>query len=346
MQKILTISIAAYQVGKYIRNTLDSLLGGDLAKDLEIFVIDDGGKDETLEIAKEYAARYPETVIPVHKENGGYGSTLNYGILHATGRYFRQLDGDDWFQKINMRGYLDFLAEAEADLVLTPYNKVYMTGKTLDMDRHRFQVKEGSAWSGKEERPGGAGIPLSELKEGTLQEIHLHELAIRTDLLKEHGVTLSEKLFYTDNEYVFFPLLYAETITRYPAPIYCYRMGDEGQSVSLQGRIRHWTDAESVLLRLAEAYRRKETGLSAPVKACLTDQLCRIVLFQMGNYIVYPDAREAFARCRAWSEKLRAYPALYEEACRRYTMVRGLVRGSYPVFAAMRLFYKKRVAGE
>ena len=88
MEKILTISIAAYNVGDYIKNTLDSLVVPEVMDKLEVFIVDDGGTDETLKIAKEYEEKYPETFHAVHKENGGYGSTVNYSIAHATGKYF------------------------------------------------------------------------------------------------------------------------------------------------------------------------------------------------------------------------------------------------------------------
>ena len=69
MQKILTISIAAYNVEKYIRCALNSLLiCEDLLNLLEIFVIDDGGSDSTLSIAKEYERKYPGIIYAVHKE--------------------------------------------------------------------------------------------------------------------------------------------------------------------------------------------------------------------------------------------------------------------------------------
>ena len=100
-EKILTISVAAYNVEEYIRQTLDSLTDERVIGNLEIFVVDDGGKDSTLDIAKEYANIYPESVFPIHKENGGYGSTVNYSLAHAHGKYFKLLDGDDWFDTEN-----------------------------------------------------------------------------------------------------------------------------------------------------------------------------------------------------------------------------------------------------
>ena len=75
MSKTLTISIAGYNVEKYIRETLDSLCLGTIIEDIEVFVVDDGGKDNTYEIAKEYEEKYPNSIHAVHKENGGWGST-------------------------------------------------------------------------------------------------------------------------------------------------------------------------------------------------------------------------------------------------------------------------------
>ena len=54
MTKVLTVSIAAYNVEKYIRETLDSIVSTNVIDDIEILVIDDGGTDSTLSIAKEY----------------------------------------------------------------------------------------------------------------------------------------------------------------------------------------------------------------------------------------------------------------------------------------------------
>ena len=95
--KTLTISIAAYNMEAWIKRALDSLLDKRVIDDLEVFAVDDGGTDRTLEIAKEYALQYPNSIFPIHKENGGYGSTVNYSVKHANGKYLKLLDADDWF---------------------------------------------------------------------------------------------------------------------------------------------------------------------------------------------------------------------------------------------------------
>ena len=110
IKKILTISIAAYNVERFISNTLDSLvsLSGEsleMLKRLEIIVVNDGSKDNTENIVKKYVDKYPFAVNLITKENGGYGSTINVAAKAANGKYFKLLDGDDTFITENISDY-------------------------------------------------------------------------------------------------------------------------------------------------------------------------------------------------------------------------------------------------
>ncbi len=125
MAKVLTISIAAYNAETTIRQALDALIDPDIIDDLEILIIDDGGTDSTLQIAQEYAIRYPTSVIPVHKENGGYGSVINTAIDLATGTYFKQLDGDDWYNTEGLKALVQALKGITVDCVLTDFIRYF-----------------------------------------------------------------------------------------------------------------------------------------------------------------------------------------------------------------------------
>ena len=99
MEKILSVSIASYNVEKFIRKALDSCCIPEIMDRLEVLVVNDGSTDGTLQIAREYEKQYPQTFRVIDKKNGGYGSTVNASIQAATGKYFRLLDGDDWFDR-------------------------------------------------------------------------------------------------------------------------------------------------------------------------------------------------------------------------------------------------------
>lgn len=68
MSKILTISVAAYNVEAYIKENIESIIAAKVKDDIEIFVVDDGGKDGTYEIAEGYKNLYPGIVHAVHKK--------------------------------------------------------------------------------------------------------------------------------------------------------------------------------------------------------------------------------------------------------------------------------------
>ena len=119
--KILTVSVAAYNVEKYLGTAIDSLTGCKKADGMEILIINDGSNDGTEKIAAAYEEKFPGLLRLVNKENGGWGSTVNTGIRLARGKYFRQLDADDFYRSENLEEYIRFLKKEEADLVISPF---------------------------------------------------------------------------------------------------------------------------------------------------------------------------------------------------------------------------------
>ncbi len=99
MEKLLTIVVPAYNVEKYIKNCLDSFIDLSVLRSLEILIVDDGSTDSTASLAHTYEQKYPYSFKVLSKENGGHGSTINYAIPRATGKYFKVVDGDDWLDK-------------------------------------------------------------------------------------------------------------------------------------------------------------------------------------------------------------------------------------------------------
>ena len=127
MNKILTIVIPAYNVENYLDEILPTFLDNEILNDIEIIIVNDGSKDNTAIIAREYEKKYPQTVVLIDKENGGHGSTINSGIKHANGKYLRVIDGDDWVDTNALKNFVNKLKSLNEDLVLTPFNNVYIT---------------------------------------------------------------------------------------------------------------------------------------------------------------------------------------------------------------------------
>lgn len=90
----ISIIVPIYNVERYLRQCLDSLCCQTL-QDIEILLMDDGSTDSSAHICDEYAAK-DDRIRVYHKENSGYGATINIGISMARGEYIGILESDDW----------------------------------------------------------------------------------------------------------------------------------------------------------------------------------------------------------------------------------------------------------
>ena len=121
MSKILTVTIPSYNTEKYIDECLPYLIDERIISDIEILIVSDGSIDNTVSVAQKWADKYPDSIRVIDKENGGHGSTINRGILEATGKYFKVVDGDDWVVTENFVKLIEFLKGVDVDLINNPY---------------------------------------------------------------------------------------------------------------------------------------------------------------------------------------------------------------------------------
>ena len=154
--KYISFVVPCYNSEEYMEKCIESLLIGK--DDVEIIIIDDGSKDNTGKIADRYQKKYPKIVKVVHQENGGHGEGINTGLKHATGKYFKVVDSDDWLDEEAYKKLLKEIKHIDTDLVVCNYvytytdgrsdhtisfANVYEEGKVLTWDDiHKFKVTQ------------------------------------------------------------------------------------------------------------------------------------------------------------------------------------------------------------
>ena len=110
----LTVVVPVYNVEKYLRKCIGSILGQTLTAD-EIILVDDGSKDKSGEIAEEYAAKY-ENIKVIHQKNGGLSAARNTGIDAATKKYIAFVDSDDYIDSTMYETLMSRLQNDSADI--------------------------------------------------------------------------------------------------------------------------------------------------------------------------------------------------------------------------------------
>jgi glycosyltransferase involved in cell wall biosynthesis len=130
-QPAISVIVPIYNVEKYLRQCLDSIIGQTL-KDLEIILINDGSTDGSLKIMREYAKRDKRIKI-IDKPNEGYGKTMNRGLDVATGEYIGIVESDDWIESGMYETLYGIAKKHDIDVVKSRYFQFDdETGKTKE----------------------------------------------------------------------------------------------------------------------------------------------------------------------------------------------------------------------
>ncbi len=222
--KILSIAIPSYNSQDYMRNCIECLLPG--GEDVEILIVDDGSVDDTGAIADEYEKNYPGIVRAIHQENGGHGEAVNAGLRNATGLFYKVVDSDDWVAPDAYQTILRFLKEEAGkedplDALFSNYvyekqgvrhKKVIEYRSTLPRDRY-FSWEDIGRF-------------------GASQNILMHSVIYRTQLLKDCGFQLPKHTFYVDNIFVYWPLPYLKKMYYLDVDFYRYYLGRDDQSIN------------------------------------------------------------------------------------------------------------------
>lgn len=111
----VSIIIPIYNVEKYLRECLDSVVNQTLSE-IEIICVNDGSKDNCLEIIQEYA-KVDSRIKILNKDNSGYGDSMNKGIELATGEYIGIVEPDDYVEKDMFQKLYSKAKEYDADIV-------------------------------------------------------------------------------------------------------------------------------------------------------------------------------------------------------------------------------------
>lgn len=137
---LISVVIPVYGVEKYIAECLESVIAQTYTN-LEIIVINDGTKDKSAEIAKEYAQK--DSRIKVYDfENGGLSVARNRGVSLAKGDYIAFLDSDDWIAHNMYEVLLEQILSNNVDMVKCGFCET--DGKKSDVVTFRENhVEEG-----------------------------------------------------------------------------------------------------------------------------------------------------------------------------------------------------------
>lgn len=120
----LSVIVPCYNVEKYLNACVDSILQAKI-DDMEIILVNDGSKDNTLEICLDYEKKYPNLIKIVDKKNGGLSDARNVGISKANGEYFAFIDSDDTIKENFIKEMIEKAYSGNFDMVTCGVKMIY-----------------------------------------------------------------------------------------------------------------------------------------------------------------------------------------------------------------------------
>ena len=135
----VSIIVPVYNASDYLDDCILSVINQSYGfKNIELVLVNDGSKDNSLEICRNYASKY-ENIKVIDKVNSGVSETRNLGFKESTGNYIMFLDSDDLISKDSIKYLSRFLdSNGNVDFVISRVRMFEKINKWHYMD-YRFK---------------------------------------------------------------------------------------------------------------------------------------------------------------------------------------------------------------
>ena len=222
----LSIIVTCYNIEPYLVQCLESVIGQTMT-DIEIIIVDDGSKDGTPAIIRDYAARDSriKTVLMATNTIGGVATAANAGLDIATGDYIGFADGDDYCEPTMFEKLYDAAVASDSDLSMCQY--------LLEDERtsERRPPAEKHRW--KDIKDVKHVVLTTEETRVYLQFIAVPWRKIyRRSLLDAHAIRFPVgDFFFEDNPFHWFSLISANAVVLVPEVLCYHRVARVGQTM-------------------------------------------------------------------------------------------------------------------
>lgn len=214
-----SIIMPIYNAATFLRESVNSIVSQDF-DDYECLLIDDGSKDDSLQIMRELAEQYSQIRIFSH-ENHGPAYTRNVGIGKAQGEYLLFIDSDDCYVPGTLRRLHEQLSENHPDVLCFGYEEVEKKEEEICQGR-QYAISEVTAYNTKEEVEKN-GIDILEkrvLVSSTCNKAYARDMLVKNKLRLPENIYLAEDLSFNISvleyaeSYLFVPEVYYRYIHR------------------------------------------------------------------------------------------------------------------------------------
>ena len=258
-QPIISVCIAAYNVGKYIEKCLSSVINQTL-QNIEIIVVNDGSKDNTLDIIKKFAEK-DKRIIIVDEVNQGLGCARNSALKIAKGKYIHFFDGDDFIAPTFLEKMVKNAEKYGSDMVIS--NHICFEDGT-NQELYRSTLPHTLIGNGKNAKntPDLLMVPC-----------HVWDKIYKTNSIR--NIVFPDRSSGEDIPFWYEAILSANSVSILREPLYYYRMNPNSVQSKPENTINCFNN-----IKIAEKLIEKQSDLVKQYFEIFKDTLVGHMLYR------------------------------------------------------------------
>ena len=215
---LFSVIVPVYNLENYVRECIESILA-QTCPNFELILVDDGSKDSSPEICKEYASK-DERIHYIRKENQGVNAARKTGLSAAKGEYVVFVDGDDFLEWELLEKVKVAIVSSKADIICYNYN-IYANGKKIPQTSFKLEECYYDCTS----LPNEVFPWLITAKNGKRFSPSLWNKAFKRELILPVQMDLSDGIVIGEDECISYVCIYqAQSMCVLKERLYNYRM--------------------------------------------------------------------------------------------------------------------------
>jgi len=266
----VSIVVPVYNMETRLKRCLDSLVNQTL-KEIELIIINDGSKDKSIEIIRDYEKKYKNIKV-IDRENKGISETRNEGISLSKGKYIAFVDSDDYVELDMFEKLYNKIEKDKSDIVVCGYKSFYENSEevlytNIENKCNITSINDNPAM-------------IYKMDYAPWNKIY------RKDLWND--IRFPEGVKYEDLEAVLKVFLKAKKITYLDAYLYNYLLNPKGETATINDRV---FDIYIILNNLFEEFKSKNQKLKRAFKELYISKI-----FIYNHFILNTENREMSIR--------------------------------------------------
>lgn len=237
MKKTISVVMPVYNASKYLKKTIESVLGQTF-KDIELICVNDGSTDDSLAILRSFEEK-DNRMIVIDQKNTNAGAARNRGFSKVSSKYVIFLDADDLIEKNMLEKMYGCAEEVSADIVVTD-SDIYLDDIGQYREGHAF--KKNMLPSKKVFAGNDVNRIFSVFIGWPWDKLFL------TDFIRENKLEFQEQKSTNDLFFVYAALVRARRISVIPDILIHHRMNNKA-SISMN-REKSWDCSHAALIKL------------------------------------------------------------------------------------------------